>query len=235
MIVCPENFADVGQPVTVEQIEKTISEVVAGIDCDCLALSGGVDSSLLLWFMLQTRDKVRAFTIGYPAGHPDIEYAKLMVSEFPNRVDHNIFTPDFLLLPERDSDRTGNLAVRMFYEFVGEYSDAVLTGDGIDEFMCGYYAHQSEPTEKTYYDFMRRLRDEQLLPLDRNSGSVRVYLPYIDRRVIHLLAQVPISKKVGPTGRKLLMQQMVEGKVPNSIISRWKYGFCDALKIKKAS
>jgi len=91
--VLPEDFAYVGQPVTVEQIECAISEVVAEINCDCLALSGGVDSSLLLWFMLQTRDRVRAFTIGRPENHPDVLHARMVADTFPGRIDHHVLIP----------------------------------------------------------------------------------------------------------------------------------------------
>jgi len=222
MIVSPSNFAEIGQPITIEQIEHVLSTVVSEIDCNCIALSGGLDSSLLLWYMMQTRDSVVASTIGCSEDHPDVVHACLMVSMFPGRIHHRI-----LIL---DKGGSGDFAVKSFYAFVYENSSSIIAGDGVDEFMCGYYAHQKSSTMDTYYSFLRRLLDEHLIPLDRNSGSVHVHLPYLDPRLISLFSQIPFEEKVSSANRKLLVLKMASGKLPSSIIDRWKYGFCDALQ-----
>ncbi|GAJ13613.1 unnamed protein product, partial [marine sediment metagenome] len=103
----------------------------------------------------------------------------------------------------------------------------------IDEFTCGYYMHQQNPDEKTYYRYIRQLRDEHLKPLDDNSGNVRVLLPFLDNKLLGLLAQIPIAEKVDRRRRKEIMVRMAENKVPDVVIDRWKYGFCDALRIKE--
>jgi asparagine synthetase B (glutamine-hydrolysing) len=80
---------------------------------------------------------------------------------------------------------------------------------------------------------MKRLQEEQLIPLNKNSGQVKVYLPYLDNRLVLLFSQIPISEKVDSKHRKKIMIQMAKGKIPNEIINRRKYGFCDVLKIKE--
>ncbi|GAJ00019.1 unnamed protein product, partial [marine sediment metagenome] len=41
------------------------------------------------------------------------------------------------------------------------------------------------------------------------------------------------SEKVDRKCRKKLMVEIAKGKIPNEVINRRKYGFCDVLKIKE--
>ncbi len=81
MIHSPNGWEEIGRPIELKEIEDKILEVVSRTCCNCLALSGGLDSSLMLYFMLQIYGKVRAFTIGYPEDHPDIKYSVLVAEE----------------------------------------------------------------------------------------------------------------------------------------------------------
>ena len=104
-----------------------------------------------------------------------------------------------------------------------------MVGDGIDEFMCGYYDHQKYPTEETYYKHIRELVALHLVPLDRNSGNVFVYEPYLDERLLSVLSMIPISDKVDSMTRKKIICALAKGKLPDDVIGRRKYGFCNAL------
>ena len=235
MIVYPINWMEVGKPITVKDIELGIMKVLSELSCNCLALSGGLDSSLMLYFMLERHMHVRTFTIGLSEDHPDIKYAQLVADSFDG-VSHNYYIPtqDEIEAEEQPEDLEGDAAVRLFYKFVGaSYTPGIVACDGIDEFMAGYYAHQKDPSEATYFSFIRQLQREHLAPLNKNSGKVDVYLPYLDSRLISLYSQIPLSEKVDGGARKKFMVRMAEGKIPDQIIKRRKIGFCDALKIKK--
>lgn len=231
MIVHPENWKEIGQPIYCRKIENTLVEILSDINCNSLAFSGGLDSSIMLYTMLQIHDKVHAFTIGYPANHPDIEHAKLIVSKLDGNISHHIFTPtiDEIVKSRHVKDYQGDNAVRLLYKYISDYTNSVIACDGIDEFTGGYYAHQSNPSEETYYGFLKKLRDEQLIPLDKNSGYLKVYLPYLDSRLILLLAQIPLEEKVDFNQRKKIMVSLAKSKISSTIINRRKYGFCDAI------
>lgn len=236
VIMHPKNWEKIGQPIELKEIEDMILEILSDIPCDSLALSGGLDSSLILYFMLKVHKQVNAFTIGISHDHPDIKYSKLMVEEL-NRVEHFIYIPSQKEIDEeKDENRDfrGDKATRLFYKFVGKHTDKMISGDGVDEYMCGYYGHQNCPTELAYYEYIRRLQFEHLEPLNRNSMGIKIYLPYLDRKLIYLLSQIPMIEKVNKMERKVLMVEMAKGKIPEAIINRWKYGFCDVLKIKEA-
>jgi len=234
MIVHPEDWSTIGQPIEIQDVEETILYALAKIGCSNLSFSGGLDSSLMLYFMTRVFHKVSAFTIGFPKTHPDIKYSRL-VAEALGNVKHEVYIPTADEMAEEKRKKPGpDVAVRLFYKFLAEQQvSKVIACDGIDEFMCGYYDHQWHPDEETYLNYLHRLQDDHLKPLDENSGRIKVYLPYLDKAVLRLLIQIPLGDKVNSGHRKKVMVRIAEGKVPQEIIKRWKFGFCDALGIKK--
>lgn len=234
MIVYPKRWSVVGQPVEIRDIEEAILQALLDIDCPNLSFSGGLDSSLILYFMTRIFKKVLAFTIGFPEDHPDIVHSRLVARRFRN-VELRVYTPEADRIANETDKKPGqDVGVRLFYWWLAKIGvSAIVACDGIDEFMCGYYDHQQHPDEATYYKRIRRLRDEHLKPLNDNSGDIKVYLPYLDHRLLLLLNQIPLSDKVDGEKRKKIMVDLAERKVPREIIERWKYGFCDALGFKK--
>jgi len=233
MIAYPCDWKKVGQKIQLKEIEKIIIKILEDTRCNSLAFSGGIDSSLLLYFMSKIYNEVRVFTIGINDNHPDIIYAKNMAKMFDN-VKHYVYIPTEkdINLAVRENDFKGDNAVRLLYEYAYRYTDRIIAGDGIDEFVCGYYDHQKNPTEDIYFKYMYKLQEEQLIPLNINSGKIKVYLPYIDNRLIFLLSQIPLKDKIDLNCRKKIMVNLAKNKIPNEIITRWKFGFCHALENK---
>lgn len=235
MIVYPSYWKSVGQPVTTEQIEKQLEAVLKGMDCNHISFSGGIDSTLLLHHLSKIHDKVYAFVMGTDTNHPDVQAAKEIVKQYPNVILRVYIPTKEEIGSERakGEEYAGDASVRLFYKYVSKYTNRIIAGDGIDEFMGGYYAHQNNLDEETYYDFLRKLQSEQLVPLNKNSGKVKVLLPYIDKRLVLMFSQIPLHEKVDREMRKKLMMSMVKGKMPGYLIERRKRGFCDSLKSNK--
>lgn len=231
MIIYPSEWRKRGQRIDIGDLECEIREILRGLSCNCIALSGGLDSSLMLYFMIQEYPDVRAFTIGQSNNHPDIKYAKLIANYFTG-VQHEIYIPTKQEIEGEgmEADRPGDCGMRLFYRYVADLTNSIVSCDGIDEYMAGYYQHQKEPNEKCYYDLLRKLRAEHLIPLNINSGNIQVYLPYLSIKLIQMMSQIPLSEKVDKDGRKKLMVKMAEGRIPDTIINRRKYGFCDVLR-----
>jgi hypothetical protein len=90
----------------------------------------------------------------------------------------------------------------------------------------------NESTE-TYEFYLSRLYPDHLVPLNRNSAGVEVYLPYLDASLIKTYRQIPLFRKVSEIERKIVMKELARNlKIPNEIINRNKYGFCDAFLTK---
>ena len=235
MIFYPTNWQEIGQPVAIQSIEAAIRMAVKRCGCYAVTLSGGIDSSLLLHYLASTGREVEAFTLGLSENHPDVVHARLMASRYSN-VTHHVYIPTADEM-QREAGKPGDLDgdenVRLLYRFIGEHVSEAIAGDGIDEWACGYWKHIQAPTETTYVEFLRRLVPEQLEPLHRNSGNIFIHLPYLDRDVIHLLAQVPLADKTTTTCRKRIMVELAHrAGIPTPIIERNKYGLCDALRVK---
>lgn len=229
MIVYPDNWRDVGQPISLQKIENTILEILSEIPCASLSLSGGVDSCLLLYYLQKVKKLVVAFTMGKTLDHPDVVYSKIAIEKISKNVKHEIYIPN---KEDVESQHKGNV-YGIFYKFVSKFTNRMISGDGVDEFNCGYYPHQKNPTESECSYFLSRLVPDHLVPLNEESGDVKVYLPYIDERLIMLWSQIPILDKVDKENRKKIIMLLAKDKMPQSILDRWKYGFCDSLNIKE--
>ena len=235
MIVYPKNWTKIGEVIEIKEIEDTILQILSEIDCPFLSFSGGLDSSLMLYYMLKIYSQVYAYTMGSSELHPDVTYSKLVVDKFGDNIVHKVFIPsceEIKNVKRFPEDLSGDLAVRLFYDFVGKHTNKIIACDGIDEFMCGYYSHQENPCECLYYAYLRQLQESHLLPLHKNSRDVQVFLPFLDSRLLLLFSQIPVSEKVDKGCRKKVLVRMAEDKIPYGVINRRKYGFCDVLKIK---
>jgi len=233
MIVFPINWNRVGRHIGIKEIDNTLNSVIWGIDCNALSFSGGLDSSLLLYHMCMVRlpiaEKyspvlVKVFTAARSKTHPDIIFAKMVVEYFRKKYPH-INLKHYILYVPKEQDN----GIELFYKFIAKYTNEIIAGDGVDEFMGGYYDHQFSGMgrHRVYHDHIRKLQKDHLIPLDKVSGKVRVYLPYIDESLITLYSQIPLSEKVDSITRKKVMVALAKGKIPDEILLRRKYGFCD--------
>ncbi len=224
MIRQPENWREIGRRVSLKGIASAICAAIRTAGVRNLSLSGGIDSTLLLYFMKRTLgDPIHCYTIAVDEKHPDYIYAKKAAEffdvSFHPYLIHKTLEPDDI--------------VKAFYGRLSEHGiNEIVAGDGVDEFTCGYYSHQKDPSEENYINWVRRLGEEHLFPLNENSGDVAVYLPYLSPDVISLLSLIPLREKVDCDYRKKPIVFMAQGNIPEEIVDRWKYGFCDATTIK---
>lgn len=215
------------QPIDVDipEIVGMLSEVLSKINVRHLAYSGGIDSTIILCLLSHLFDGVSTYTISSRTDHPDAQFARLGSEKY------NTKHREFIVEPTKaDTDKfLGDNAVRQFYENVGEYTDKIICGDGIDEFMCGYYDHMKYPNVFTYRWFLSRLMPDHLIPLDKNSKGIGVFLPYLDGGLVSIFRNIPLAAKTDSEHRKKIISAIARHlNVPNEFITRNKYGFCDA-------
>lgn len=203
---------------------KLLKEIISDIGVNHLAYSGGIDSTILLCLMSNLFDKVSTYTISHRRDHKDILFAKIGSDLYKSQ--HH----EFIVTPNRDENDKfgGDDAVRQLFENMNTYTDKIICGDGIDEFMCGYYAHMDISYE-TYIRFLKELLPNHLIPLDKNSYDVKVFLPYLNDKVVDIMKIIPLTDKVDRCNRKKIMISIAKHlNIPESIIYRNKYGFVDA-------
>jgi asparagine synthetase B (glutamine-hydrolysing) len=220
MIKYPTEWSTIGQEVSSKQVAEAVQDCISTRRVRSLSLSGGIDSTLLLYFMkLVLGDPIYCYTVALNEDHPDFVYAKLATTFF------NVEFYPYLLREQKDPDGI----VKSFYSYLSTNRvDSIIAGDGVDEFTCGYYSHQKDQSEQNYISWIRKLKLEQLIPLNSNSGEVEVYLPYLSPSVVSLFSLIPLYDKVDQSLRKKVIVKMAQGNIPDEIINRWKFGFCDA-------
>ena len=207
---------------------EMLKSALVKMDARHLAYSGGLDSTILLHLLTDIHGEAFTYTISSREDHPDLSFARLG-SEF-----YNSSPIEFIVNPtHKESDEfIGDNAVRQFFEEAGLYTNEMICGDGIDEFMCGYYDH-TDLSYDTYEYYLTRLLPDHLIPLNNASMYVNVSLPYLNSEIVSMLSDVYYRDKVDIKTRKKLMVSTAKYLgIPNEIIERNKYGFCDAFREK---
>lgn len=227
MIVYPKNWNKLQFELKEEDIEfdpvafiELLTKILKKFDVKNLAFSGGIDSTIILALMSELFDEVNTFVVTCRSNHPDALFARIGSEKYSSRHHEIIYSPPW-------TDSTGDDAVKtLFQNFDGE---KIITCDGIDELAGGYYQHLSSPQEDNYIYYLNRLIPDHLIPLDKNSGDTKVFLPFLDSRIINTLLRLPLSRKMDHQTRKIPIRTTAQRlKIPEEIIERNKYGFCDA-------
>jgi len=164
MIVFPMNWDLVGRHIGIKEIDSVLNGIIWGISCNALSFSGGLDSSLLLYHMYMVRlptakdfspAPIRLFTAARSKIHPDIKAAKMVVKYFRKKYLHIDLKHYIFYVPDGQDN-----GIELFYKYIAQYTDEIIAGDGVDEFMCGYYDHQSNHIilgkERIYYYHIRQ-------------------------------------------------------------------------------
>src|SRR5882672_1313036 len=114
-------------------------------------LSGGIDSSAIAAVMSgMAREPIKTFSVGFAEREAnELEYARMVARAF--NTDHHevIVSPDdfFAVMPRliwHEDEPLGHLASVPLYfvsELAARHVKVVLTGEGSDELMAGYYRH----------------------------------------------------------------------------------------------
>lgn len=217
--------ASAHKAIDIGQIVQILGDILIQCGVKHLAYSGGLDSTIMLHLMTQIFGKVFTYTISCREDHPDILFARRGCKIYGS------IHREFVVQPtSKDSDKLeGDNAVRQFFGSVSNSTDEIICCDGIDEYMCGYYDHQVSAPEQIYIYYLSRLLPDHLVPLNFNSGGVRIFLPYLDNRIIEISENIELSAKVDSVSRKKVMINIAKYLgIEEGFINRNKYGFSDA-------
>ncbi|MFB9237764.1 asparagine synthetase B family protein [Plantactinospora siamensis] len=205
-----------------------------------VVLSGGLDSSLVLAHVRQTRPDCVAFTIGAP-GSPDLEYARRITADLGVRHEVVELRPrDIRLADVREAVRLGELteygdiinavvSVPLFRRVRDCGIRVVLTGDGSDELFGGYPMYQEVPAEQSRALFLHRLRNlgrTELQRVDRVSmgHGVEARVPFLDLALVELAMRMPAELKVRDGREKWILREAFADLLPAYVRDRPKYG-----------
>ncbi|MDO9573973.1 MAG: asparagine synthase-related protein [Candidatus Contubernalis sp.] len=228
--------------VMIQAIEQSLSSGEIG----GVALSGGLDSSIILAVAHKYNKNLKAFTATLDA-HPgeDLEYAKLLTDYLG--VEHHIYriTQEDIekIIPKAvwhlesfDEDCiVGFIANYYTSRLASEHVKGVLVGEGADELFGGYFRELqdiSDPAEKERIG--KKLLDisynTALRRLDRGwmSNSVEYYAPFLNPAVVGMSHKIPMELKVHQgdvSVEKWILREAFRDMLPQEIADRPKLRF----------
>ena len=96
---------------------------------------------------------------------------------------------------------------------LGELRNLLRTGDDLSPYL--------------WFDQKYFLPDDILTKTDRMSmaHSLEVRPPFLDHRIVEFSASLPSSMKIQGSRQKVVLKELMKGKLPPSVLSRGKIGF----------
>lgn len=219
-------------------------------------LSGGLDSSLCLAIIRQLYPNtlISTFTVAATENHPDIKFAKAASFIFGTFHHPLIVNNTQIFEMEMDFRRyhgdkvstEGNINPWAAYQLMKEFgAKTVITHDGIDEQMGGYWPHRKygpggpeedkQKQEKEFKYFWSRLEPDHLITLEKTAEhfGIKILFPYLQKDLVKYISHIPISERaIGEQG-KVIMRKLAEKYLWRPIRQRAKFGFGQAFEDKK--
>lgn len=215
-----------------DMVFSRLVEVVANYKCDCIALSGGIDTSVILLAAVSTGLKPRGYTAVYRRGLPkDIVYANYLSKALNIDIDYvYIDARDVEALVPRviecigrnriDSHRDGGcIEIRndiVFYSLLARARDdrcrCILVGSGGDELFAGYSFMLNlceDELEKTIDRFISGRYSE--LDIARCIG-VKAVAPFTDTLLVEIAKKIPLNclRSEKMMGKEILREILAE-------------------------
>ena len=234
-----EQAKKVLRQLLVEATEKRMKDGAVG----GVLLSGGLDSSLIIYMAHEINPDIEAFTVSMEEGE-DLPLAKNVTKYLG--VKHHI-----LMFGEKEINEilTQAISHQEMYEescvhgaianflaarFVKPYTSCVFTGEGADEFLGGYdgqfkQGENPEEVASIVDKLIHVAHNTALQRLDRlaAANSIETRTPFLDTRVMDFCLKIPLECKIHgeeQTG-KWVLRQAFENSLPEHIIYQTKRFF----------
>jgi asparagine synthase (glutamine-hydrolysing) len=203
-----------------------------------VVLSGGLDSSLVLWHVHELHPDCVAFTIGTPDSE-DRSYARRFTADLGVRLETIEMRPSHVRVNRiREAIRMSELteygdiinavvSVPLFRRVREAGIKVVLTGDGSDELFGGYpMYHEVEPRDsrRLFLHKIRNLCRTELQRVDRTSMGfgVETRVPFLDLSLVELALRMPLSLKMRDGWEKWIVRKAFADVLPEYILHRPK-------------
>jgi len=225
-----------------EKLYKILDESVSECTAEYIALSGGLDSSIISFF-LQPR-KINAISIiadGFIG--TDLMYCQTAAKKFGFPLTLKMVSIEDIITGINETIKIlqvfNNIEIRnsvvMYLALKAikeEGYTKIITGDGADELFAGYnfFLRMNETELK---ENLKRLWETMHFPTQKIAESlgISVEFPFLHEKVIEFAKSLPVSYKVkvehDKKYGKWILRKLFENKIPESIVWRKKAAMQD--------
>jgi len=237
-----ENYEQ-AKKVTRQLLEEAIEKRMKDNAVGGVLLSGGLDSSLIIYMAHQIKPDIEAFTVSMEEGK-DLPLAKDVTAYLG--IKHHILMfgekeineilPQAIYHQEmyEESCVHGAIANFLAARFVSPHTKCVFTGEGADEFLGGYdgqfrQGRNQEDVAGIVDLLINVAHNTALQRLDRlaAANSIETRTPFLDTKVMDFCMKIPLAHKIHGQEQvgKWVLRQAFEGCLPEHIIYQTKRFF----------
>jgi len=217
-------------------LTKLISDAVLSCTSNCIALSGGLDSSILAYYLKKNIKAIVVVTKDFPAS--DLVYAQLVAKEFglklliKNTTIEDLFSSIEetikILKNFNHIEIRNSIVVYLAIKTAKENGcTSIITGDGCDELFAGYRFFLRKDGTELQKD-LERIWKMMHFPTQQIGLSLGVGIesPFLNEKVANYAKSIPVELKVheenGKKYGKWVLRKAFEHIIPQSIVWRDK-------------
>ncbi len=220
-----------------KKIYKTLEESCNSCKSNLISLSGGLDSSIIAYFLRQKKPKTIAI-IAEDFVSTDLTYCQMISKELQLPLSiYNVKTATILEAIEgtikilknfNDIEIRNNVVMYLAIKWAKENNErAIITGDGADEIFAGYNFLTNKP-EKELEEEIKRICSVMHFPTQEigKALGINVESPFLNKAVVELAKEIPVDLKVRDEGGKRhgkwILRKTFEKCIPQKIAWREK-------------
>jgi asparagine synthase (glutamine-hydrolysing) len=226
----------------ISHIRELLAKSVLENNSDCIALSGGLDSSILA-SCIKDKKTVALGMVAKDFSSPDLVHAQLVAKSCGLQLDVITIPVDDLLSAAEDVIKIlqvfnpieirNNIVVYLTMKFAKESGfSSIMTGDGADELFAGYNFFKRLSGQELQKD-LARIWNVMHFPSRSISQSLGIVLhtPFLDDAMSEYAKKIPVDLKIreenGTKYGKWILRKSFENDLPSSIVWREKSAMQD--------
>lgn len=220
-----------------KNLYRVLEESCKSCKSDLISLSGGLDSSIIAYFLKQRKPKTIA-VIAEDFVSTDLTYCQMVSKEM--QLPLSIYSVKTAVILEaieetikilknfNDIEIRNNVVMYLAIRWAREAGEkSIITGDGADELFAGYSFLINKPEEELE-DEIRRVCSVMHFPTQKigKALGINIESPFLNEAVIEIAKKIPANMKVrdekGKRHGKWILRKTFENYLPHQITWREK-------------
>jgi asparagine synthase (glutamine-hydrolysing) len=238
-------------------LTKAIKEGVNRHKKVALALSGGIDSSVIAKILQDLGINFTAYSVSFEKENSDIKIAEKLANDMKINFKKIVFIGDYeglvsdlIRITKRHDSITIGVGMPLLVicqQAKHDNADLILTGLGSDETLAGYDSHAKalENGFKAVDIECKKRVKEVSRDVERDKAicenyKIAVSTPFLDENVINIALSIPPEQKISKNEKKIVLREIAkELGLPDYVYNRPKkaaqYGSGSQKILKKLS